>query len=297
MQTPWGNFHWPSFRWASWLGWQIESNWTEPWLFVIYVLVKPVAGSLLLVCMFFAARSATQGAVPTAFLPYLYVGNACFALVGAVTFGMSYAVIQDREHYRMLKYIYISPAHLQSYLMGRGLARVFQAAIGALLNLTVGWICFSDIRRMIPGESIAWAWLVFYLVVGVAMLLAMGLILAAAVLNMSRQGMFLSEGVAGVMYLLCGAVFPIGILPQPVQWLSLALPPTYWLEGIRRALFHATSEMTVLPASPLVTWSDRELGLALLLTTLGLALFSRWFFRVCERRAWRLGRLEESTGA
>ena len=27
---------WRSFRMATWLGWQIESNWTDPFLFAIY---------------------------------------------------------------------------------------------------------------------------------------------------------------------------------------------------------------------------------------------------------------------
>ena len=35
------------------------------------------------------------------------------------------------------------------------------------------------------------------------------MILAAACLNMSRNGMFLSEGIAGIVYLLSGVVFPL----------------------------------------------------------------------------------------
>ena len=34
-----------SFRMAAWLGWQIESNWTDPFLFAIYSIIKPLAGS------------------------------------------------------------------------------------------------------------------------------------------------------------------------------------------------------------------------------------------------------------
>ena len=46
---------WRSFRVAAWLGWQLETNWASPWLFALYMLVKPVCGSLMLVCMFHAA--------------------------------------------------------------------------------------------------------------------------------------------------------------------------------------------------------------------------------------------------
>ena len=52
-------------------------------------------------------------------------------------------------------------------------------------------------------------WLLVYLAIGGVMLWACGMILAAACLNMSRNGMFLSEGIAGIVYLLSGVVFPL----------------------------------------------------------------------------------------
>jgi len=35
-----------SFLPATWLGWQVESNWTDPFLFLVFSVVKPVAGVL-----------------------------------------------------------------------------------------------------------------------------------------------------------------------------------------------------------------------------------------------------------
>src|SRR5262249_47677178 len=92
---------------AAWLGWQITSNWTDPWLFALYLLLKPLAGSLLLVCMYWAASAAAGGELTPGYLPFLYVSNACYMMVGVVTFGTSFVIISDREHYRMLKYIRI----------------------------------------------------------------------------------------------------------------------------------------------------------------------------------------------
>ncbi len=164
--------HRHTFRWAAWLGWQLESNWTEPWLFIIYVLIKPLTSSLLLVCMYYAARSATQGTVPVAFLPYMYVSNACYGLVGAVMFGMSYAVISDREHYRMLKYIFIGPGRLQTYFVGRAVAGAAQALLGGLLNLAIGAAAFPEVRHALSNHSTDWGWLVCYLLIGTVLLLA-----------------------------------------------------------------------------------------------------------------------------
>jgi ABC-2 type transport system permease protein len=245
--------------------------------------------------MYYAAREAVPGRVPVSFLPFMYVSNACYGLVGAVMFGMSQAVISDREHYRMLKYIYISPGQFQTYFVGRALSGAGQALLGGLLNLAIGAAAFPEVRQAFGREGIEWGWLVFHLVLGTALLIALGLILSAAVLNMARQGMYLSEGVAGVMYLLCGVVFPIGILPQVLRWVSLALPPTYWLEGMRRALLGSPGEGLL--HSPLSSWTQAELAGALLVSTVVLGAFAVWFFRYSERRAWRNGRIEETTGA
>jgi ABC-2 type transport system permease protein len=282
--------HLRTLRLAAWLGWQLETNWASPWLFAIYMLIKPVCGSLMLVCMFYAARSATGGRVPAEFLPYLYVSNACYGLVGSVMFGLSYAVVRDREHYRMLKYIYISPAHFQTYFVGRGAARGLEGTIGGLLNVGVGLFLFRELRASL---EIDFLWLFVYLGIGSVMLWACGMILAAACLNMSRNGMFLSEGIAGVAYLLSGVVFPLNQLPTWVQPISLSLPTTYWLEGMRRALMGPLPEQL---QSPLADWSNGTLALMLAATTAVLVVLAQLFWRWSERRAWQRGRLEENAG-
>jgi ABC-2 type transport system permease protein len=288
--------HLRTLKLATWLGWQLETNWASPTLFALYMIVKPVCGSLMLVCMYYAARSATGGRVPAEFLPYLYISNASFGLIGSVMFGLSYGVVRDREHYRMLKYVFISPAHFQTYFVGRGLARAAEGTVGGVINIVVGLTLFADLRSAIVGAGISWGWLVLYLIIGLAMLWACGMILAAACLNMTRNGMFLSEGIGGVVYLLSGVVFPLGVLPHWVQWVSLSLPTTYWLEGMRRALMGQPPESAGMLRGPLAGWDNGELALALGATTLVLMVATQLFWRWSERRAWRFGKLEENAG-
>lgn len=272
--------------------WQVESNWISPGLFVVYALVKPLTASLLLVCLYWAAEAAGAGSkAPAGYLPFLYVGSACFMLVGGVTFGIGAAVVADREQYGMLKYVRISPARLQDYLVGRGLARAVQAAVGVVLALAVGAAILPEVRERLADNAAAWGWLLAYGVLGVAMLVSLGLILGGAVLNMARYGTFLSEGVAGVLYLLSGVVFPIPVLPEWLQPVSLALPTTYWMEGMRRTLV-GPGEVP----SPLSGWGHGGLLLALAASTAVLGLIAHAFFRWCERRAWQLGRYDQATG-
>jgi ABC-2 type transport system permease protein len=283
-----------TLRWSTWLGWQVESNWADWKLFLLYLVLKPVTGSLVLVCMFYAAKSAAPTRVPAEFLPYVYVSNACFGLVGTVMFGLSYVVVTDREHYRMLKYIFVSPARFRTYFVGRGLARALEGVVGGGITILVGTLLFRDVRSAVAAVDPAW--LAVYLAVGAVLLWACGMILASAVLNMHRNGMFLSEGVAGVVYLLSGVVFPLAVLPAFLQWFGRLLPTTYWLEGMRRAITGPAPAGSALAQSPLAELSNGELLLLLAATTAGLVLVAEWFYRWSVRRAWRNGKIEETTG-
>jgi ABC-2 type transport system permease protein len=280
-----------TFLSAAWLGWQVETNWTSPWLFLIYVLLKPMAGSMLLVCMYWAACAARGGATEPGYLPYLFISSTCFMVIGGVTYGMSTSVVTDRDSFGMLKFIRISPAHFKTYLLGRGVAKAAQAVIGASTTIVAGLVIFPELREALTGGHTAWAWLTIYLLLGAIMASFIGLILSGAVLNMARYGIFLSEGVAAMLFLFSGAVFPIGVLPVWLRAVSLSLPPTYWLEGMRRSLLS-----TVEPRSPMHGMDHAELALTLLASTLLLAIVGLAFFRWSERRASRLGRFDEVVG-
>src|SRR5512140_981560 len=100
------------FRVATWLGWQIESNWTDPLLFFIYSIVKPIASVMILVVMYLViSRADTQAPL----FGYLYLGNAFYIYVTGVMVGVSWAVVDDREHYQTLKYIYLAPITFMVY--------------------------------------------------------------------------------------------------------------------------------------------------------------------------------------
>jgi len=291
-----------TLHWSIWLGWQIESNWANPWLFALYLVVKPIAGSLMLVGMFYAANAAVvatgRSGVPPELLPFVYVSNACFGLVGAVMFGMSNVVTSDRDSYRMLKYIFISPGRLQAYFLGRGVARFLEGVAGGAITLLAG-LALPGIRNTIQIQNIDWPWMLIYLSVGFVMLWAAGMILASIVLNLSRSASFLSEGIAGVVYFLSGVLFPITILPRSLQYIGESLPTTYWLEGMRRTIIGSPRDIVlkdkIVPA-PFADWSNLHLLLVLCATTLGLVIVSQIVYHWSVRRAWRRGKIEETQG-
>lgn len=284
-----------TLRWSTWLGWQIESNWADLRLFALYLIIKPITGSLMLVCMYYAAKAAAPTRVPSEFLPYVYISNACYGLVGTVMFGMSYVIISDRENYGMLKYIFISPAKFQMYMVGRGLARGLEGIMGGGVTIIFGLFVFEPMRAAFTS-GVDVVWLAVFLFIGGVMLWSAGMILGSAVLNMHRNGMFLSEGIAGVVYFLSGVVFPLSMLPTWLKNIGMCLPTTYWLEGMRRALTGMPPENSPLGQSPFAAWANWEIAIALSLSTAILFAFSQWFYHRSLYKAWKNGKIEETTG-
>ncbi|HYP42164.1 MAG TPA: hypothetical protein VEX13_17540, partial [Chloroflexia bacterium] len=83
---------------ATWLGWQLESNWADPLVFFIFVILRPVSSALILLVMY----QVIAGGQRDGFFDYLYISNAMFMVVLSVMSGMSWAILEDRENYRML---------------------------------------------------------------------------------------------------------------------------------------------------------------------------------------------------
>ena len=272
-----------SLRMAAWLGWQIESNWAAPFLFVIYSIAKPVAGALILVLMY---TVIARGGLQNPLFPQIFVGNAFYIYVAMVLMGVSQAVVEDREHYGMLKYMYVAPLNIHAYLAGRGVAQAIVATMAVLITLLFGIVALGI--PMAPG-SIDWGMLFGAWLFGLAGMAFGGIFLAGIALITARHDYFVGEAVAGALYLLCGAVFPIDVLPRPLQLVGQALPLTYWLEALRRALLGTGT-------GGLLSWlADRELLLILAGSMVLMAVLSLWFYRWAENLAREKGLIDMQT--
>jgi len=276
---------WRSFRTASWLGWQIESNWADPFLFAIYSFVKPLAGAAILVVMY---SVITQSDYESPIFPYIYLGNAFYIYVGQLMTGISWAVMDDREHYKTLKYVYAAPVNFPVYLLGRGVARLLIASISVVITILFG-VFFLHLR--IDLAAVDWLLFLASLFIGVVMLSLMGLILAGAMLLLVHHMWELGGAVAGALYLFSGAVFPLSVLPPFLRPIGYLMPITYWLELLRRSLVGSVAQ-----AFPtLAGFSNAQLmGILLALTGL-FAIISIGSFRWCESQARERGVIDAVT--
>jgi ABC-2 type transport system permease protein len=279
-----GTSAWRSLTTGARLGWAIESNWTDPLLFAIYSVARPVGAALVLVAIVWLVSGGSR----PDYLGYLVVGSACWTFVGGGMSGFVWAVLDDRERYRMLKYVVLSAVRFLPFLVGRASAQLVAATAGCLVTLVVG-VVFLGVQ--INLATIDWRLLVPVMAVGLASIVALGLAVAGLCLTVRREAWSYPEAIAGGLYLLSGVIFPPDVLPTFLQPVALALPTTWWLEGVRRALLGVSTP------GLLADFSDTMVLLALCATTGVLTLVSWAIFHTFERLARERGLIDQTTGS
>ena len=278
------------------LGWRVEANWTDPTLFFIYTVAKPIASLLLLYAMVAIIGGAADESVKT----FIVLGSALWATLVSGIAGPAWSVLEDRERYRMLKYLYVSPTTFLIVLIGRGGARLATGAMGTAVALVFAVIVLG---LRIDLGAVNWALLGASLVLGVVPIMALGILLAAICLQTRQESWSYPDAFAGALFLVSGVVFPLAVLPDPVELLGLANPITWWVEGVRMAIVPDGPTSIGGPGSlwTAVTGTDAPeaavvLG-ALFVSGALVTLAATAIFRSSERRARDLGLLDRTTGS
>jgi ABC-2 type transport system permease protein len=285
-----------SFRTSVQLGWQMEANWTDPILFFIYSVAKPVASALILVFMLEVIASGGQ----PQYRAFVVVGSALWAFVISGISGLAWTILDDRERYRMLKYVYVSPSDFLVVLLGRGVARLAVGAMGALITLAFGVLLLG-----VPFDvtKVDWPLLIVVMAIGLSSITAIGVMLAAVCLQTRQESWSYPEAVGGALFLVSGAVFPIVVLPSVVQAVGLLTPLSWWIEGVRLALFPGGISSVGGAGSLFETLTGQlaptpaQITVALLVTGAVATLGSIAVFRASDRRAKDRGLLDQTTGS
>ncbi|HEV8338207.1 MAG TPA: ABC transporter permease [bacterium] len=272
-----------TFAVATWLGWQIQSNWTDPLLFFIYSVARPLGGTLILVFMFFVVAGGRRGEM----LDFFVVGAAFWPLVVFAMQGVAWALLEDREHFKTIRYVYTSPIPFWAYLVGRGFALAAVGTSATLITIAVG-ILVLHVPFVLPLDRIPYLLAAF--VLGIAGLLAVGMILAGAIFLVSGEAWRLPDAVGQALYLVCGAVFPITVLPDWLEPLARIIPITYWLEAMRRGLL-PPGGVRSLPGM-----GDGAVLAALALLTAAAAVVAAVVYAAGLTRARQKGILDAATG-
>lgn len=275
-----------TFKFAAWLGWQAESNWADPYLFAIYSVVRPVATVFITTFMYMFIIGIGAGATKVLeYFSLMYIGTVFYLYASEVMFGLSWIIMEDREHYKVLKYWYITPSNIYVYLLGRGIAKVLITTIAVCVAMAVGVFV---LHVNIASTGVDLPLLIVANALGFIGMLGMGIMLAGVSLVVARHNQFIGESLAGVFYLLSGVIFPITVLPPFVQSVSQVIPFTYWLELTKRSIL-GFGDPTFGSMSNIYLIAILAISSVILITV------SIGVFKLCDKIAKKKGYLDRTT--
>jgi ABC-2 type transport system permease protein len=243
-------------------------------------LLLTLLGAAFSVAMFyFLGRTFSGGLSPYLeryggdYFPYVLIG---IAVSNFVTVGLSALSEQARSAQLegTLEALLATPTPVSGVLVGSSLWSFVTALASAVVLITAGFLLIGfDVSLLRAAAALAILLLTFlaFLMIGM---------LSAAFVIIFKRGDPISYIFGWSSFLLGGVLFPVEVLPAPLQFLSRFLPVTYAVTAIRELLLARAAFSSILP-----------LVLALCLFVVILGPLSILSFRFAIRRARKDGSL------
>ena len=177
-----------------------------------------------------------------------------------------------------IEYTFMAPLSRPAHLLGMG---AFAVVYGVLRTVLLFALVASFLNVHFGNPNFAAAALV--LAVSSVSFVGIGMMTAVLPLVSPEKGTQLGFIAQGLLLVVSGVYYPVSVLPQWMQWISVVSPATYTLEGARRAVLDG--------ASVAAMWSDiwPLIVIGAIAIPLGLYVFS-----LGERYAKQHGRLKRS---
>jgi ABC-2 type transport system permease protein len=206
-------------------------------------------------------------------------------LIGAVVWsylGLLFEIVTETVAWERwegtIEYTFMAPLSRPAHLLGMGAFAVVYGVlrtvllfgvVSAFLDVTFVHADFAAAMVVVAASSISF--------VGI------GMMTAVLPLISPEKGTQLGFIAQGLLLVISGVYYPVSVLPQWMQWLSVVSPATYTLEGARKAVLDGTGVAGL--------WGDiwPLLLIGVIAIPAGLAVFAAG-----ERYAKRHGRLKRS---
>lgn len=207
----------------------------------------------------------------------LLIGAVVWSYLGLV-FEIETETVAWERWEGTIEYTFMAPLSRPAHLLGMGAFAVIYGVlrtvllfglVAALLHVHFGHPDFLSAALVLAVSSLSF--------VGI------GMMTAVLPLVSPEKGTQLGFIAQGLLLVVSGVYYPVSVLPQWMQWISVVSPATYTLEGARRAVLDG--------AGPVAVWGDiwPLILTGVIAIPLGLFVFSRG-----ERYAKRHGRLKRS---
>ena len=191
---------------------------------------------------FVQSRELTQ-ALPQGsnYFAFALVGFAFFDYL-SVSLEAFESSLKDARQNGTLEALLVTQTSLPTILAGSGIYPFVLTALRTVVYLAWGIVLFQ-----FPASAANWSGAVAILLVSILAFAGLG-VLSASYLLLFKRGNPAKWIVLGVSGLVGGMMYPVSVLPDPLQFVARLIPVTYSLEGMRAALLGGASFAELWPS-------------------------------------------------
>ena len=206
-------------------------------------------------------------------------------LIGAVVWsylGLLFEIVTETVAWERwegtIEYTFMAPLSRPAHLLGMG---AFAVVYGLLRTILLFGVVSAFLDVHYTNANFASAMVI--IAVSSVSFVGIGMMTAVLPLISPEKGTQLGFIAQGLLLVISGVYYPVSVLPQWMQWLSVFSPATYTLEGARKAVLDG--------AGVAALWGEiwPLLLIGVIAIPAGLAVFAQG-----ERYAKRHGRLKRS---
>jgi ABC-2 type transport system permease protein len=191
----------------------------------------------------FIESPTLRGALPQggSYFAFLLVGVAFFDYLGVALNAFDQSLLDARQN-GTLEYLLVSQTSLPVILIGSVIYPFALLSLRTLVYLGWGILVFG-----FPTAQANWAAAALVLAVSVLAFIGLG-VLSASYTLVFKRGNPVKWFFLGVAGLVSGIMYPVSVLPAPLQWAARLIPVTYSLEAMRGAVLGHASLGELWPA-------------------------------------------------
>ncbi len=210
---------------------------------------------------------------PEKIFNYVVLGSGFMALWSSIVYSSASDINRER-FYGTLEIIFVAPVSFAVVLIGK----IIGNTIWGLLSMVISFLYLLLIFRIEVPIYHPWLFIGTFFFVLIA--IAVFSFFLSLAFTLSRQAQALMNFIEYPIYLICGFLFPIAILPFWVQPISYLLPPTLAIDVLRKVT--AENATMALVGKPLF---------ALIILTFVYILLGIYCYRAIEKKARISGKL------
>lgn len=192
-------------------------------MFRFCVIAQPIIFGLLLGMMYLEKS-------PEEFTVYVLLGSGLATFWSSICFSSASDIHRERW-YGTLETIYAAPAGFRWIVLGKIIGNSIWGMISIGISFSVVVIFF---HKPIIVKDVEWILIGIFLMV--VSLIAIGF-LFAGLFTLSRNARVLMNFMEYPVYILCGILFPLELLPSGFHVLSYLLSPTWAVKVIRYGVY------------------------------------------------------------